>query len=239
MADDSRDVVDVDDDGPGEYEDPDDPYTAVTLIRAAGTITTRPVRPKTPMRHPSTNWINRYKPDAPIDPDVNYPVVRANSANSVGSGRNTFKVYLASDSDLSFNAFYGINFRGAGANEKNLCFLYSFQAAYYGLGRLDFVNKIPERDGDFVRRFGELCSSSASRYYIVYCAQDLVERCVTLVVGGPGDPVQIYDDYQEDNDPPCKFELLSQIEWLDKVYALYHVALPQPKRPKKTKKSKK
>ncbi|OWY94645.1 hypothetical protein PHMEG_00035570 [Phytophthora megakarya] len=76
-------------------------------------------------------------------------------------------------------------------------------------------------------------------YYIVHCSQDLVELWVTLVVGGPRHPVQIYDAYQEDKDPPCKLELLSQIEWLDKVYALYHVALPQPMRPKKPNKSKK
>ncbi|GMF35628.1 unnamed protein product [Phytophthora fragariaefolia] len=48
--------------------------------------------------------------------------------------------WKAAETDISFNAYYGDNFRGAGLSDKNLCFLYAFQAACHGLGRTGLVN---------------------------------------------------------------------------------------------------
>ncbi|EGZ29812.1 hypothetical protein PHYSODRAFT_309974 [Phytophthora sojae] len=53
---------------------------------------------------------------------------------------NQVNKWKAAGTDLSFIAFYGKNFRGAGASDTNLCFLYAFQAACFGLGRPGLVN---------------------------------------------------------------------------------------------------
>ncbi|POM62825.1 hypothetical protein PHPALM_27969 [Phytophthora palmivora] len=307
----ARATEESDDDDLDEYGDPNDPYSAASLLRAAKNFPERPSLPDAPTRHPPANWKNSYNPEAPIDPDAVYPIDK--NIDRIGTPPhvaypvewncrpcqlswewpenlrevpwciNQVNAWKASGSDLSFNAFYGCNFRGAGANEKNLYFLYAFQASCYGLGCPGLVsgdhwericraqgNEFPKgvlakaidaffnfvrSDGvrlDYVELFKKCLKVSVTSfqvldrdvchlppgYYIVRAAEDLVEHCFALILHGPEYPVEVFDDYQEGKDPPCKPEPLSHLELITKVYALYRVALPKPKS-KRSKKPKK
>ncbi|KAG2806678.1 hypothetical protein PC129_g11436 [Phytophthora cactorum] len=154
-----------------EWEDGNDPdpYAAANLTRASLTITERPPLPSPPERHPSAGWWNHYNPEAPVDTEAAYagrklidrhvepPHVAylvewncrpcqlswewAENLKNVYWCMNQVNKWKAATSDLSFNTFYGSNFRGAGALEENLCFLYAFQATCYGLGCPGLVNR--------------------------------------------------------------------------------------------------
>ncbi|KAG2799265.1 hypothetical protein PC113_g20939 [Phytophthora cactorum] len=152
-----------------ENDDDTDPYAAANLIRDSLTIAERPPLPSPPERHPSAGWWNHYNPEAPVDMEAAYAVRKLidrhgepphvaylvewncrpcqlswewpENLKSVYSCMNQVNKWKADDSDLSFNALYGSNFRGAGALDKNLCFLHAFQAACYGLGRSGLVNR--------------------------------------------------------------------------------------------------
>ncbi|EGZ29811.1 hypothetical protein PHYSODRAFT_470326, partial [Phytophthora sojae] len=73
-------------------------------------------------------------------------------------------------------------------------------------------------------------------YYIAHAAQHAIEHCFTVVIQGPGAPVQAFNDYKEGESPPCRLEPLSKLDALTVVHALYRVAQPRPKRSKKPKK---
>ncbi|KAG3111717.1 hypothetical protein PI125_g8877 [Phytophthora idaei] len=294
-----------------EWEDDNDPdpYAAASLIRASLIITGCPPLPSPPERHPSAGWWNHYNPEAPVDteaacavrklidrhgepPHVAY-LVEWNcrpcqlswewpeNLKHVYWCMNQVNKWMAAASDLSFNAFYGSNFRGAGASEENLCFLHAFQAACYGLGRPGLVNRDHWKrfclqqgktfaDGvlawdidvffnfiraenvplDYVELFkvnqdksmlSAVLMEKAVRglppgYYIVRAAEDVIEHCFTLIIRGPSDPVMIYDGYHERDDTRVILEPLTILGWLTKVYALYRVALPRPKRSRRPKK---
>ncbi|POM78148.1 Hypothetical protein PHPALM_4359 [Phytophthora palmivora] len=188
----ARAAEESDDDDLDEYEDPNDPYSAASLLRAAENIPERPSLPDAPTRHPSANWKNTYNPEAPIDPDAVYSIrklidristpphvaylvewncrpcqlswERPENLREVPWRINQVNAWKASGSDLSFKSFYGSNFRGAGANEKNLCFLYAFQAACYGLGCPGLVS------GDHWERF---CRAQGNEFPKGVLAKDI------------------------------------------------------------------
>ncbi|KAG1699229.1 hypothetical protein DVH05_014146 [Phytophthora capsici] len=53
---------------------------------------------------------------------------------------NQVNAWINSCQRVPFYKYFDRHFRGAGASETNLCFLYSFQAACYGLGKDGLVN---------------------------------------------------------------------------------------------------
>ncbi|POM78957.1 Hypothetical protein PHPALM_3450 [Phytophthora palmivora] len=221
-------AAESDDDDLDMYGDPDDPYSAASLLRAAENIPERTSLPDVSTRHPSANWKNTYNSEAPIDPDAVYPIRKLvdrigtpphlalstlptswewpENLGEVPWCINQVNAWKASGSDLSFNAFYGSNFRGAGANEKNLCFLYAFQAACYGLGCPGLVS------GDHWERF---CPAQGNEF----------PKCVLAKA------IDTFLNFVRS----CKPAPLSHLEWITKVYALYRVALSKPKHSKKPK----
>ncbi|KAG2771651.1 hypothetical protein JG687_00012164 [Phytophthora cactorum] len=72
-------------------------------------------------------------------------------------------------------------------------------------------------------------------YYIVHAAEDVTEHCFTMINRGPSKPVMICDGWHERDDPPVILEPQTILGWLTKVYALYRVMLPLPKRPRRPK----
>ncbi|KAG1697281.1 hypothetical protein DVH05_016566 [Phytophthora capsici] len=86
-----------------------------------------------------------------------------------------------------------------------------------------------------VRKFPDGC-------YTVHAAQHYVEHCLALVVNRDPTkqkfPVMIFDDYNESAYPPCTLEPVCKLDWLKRVYSIYHIAAEVPKLPKKSKKSK-
>ncbi|POM67146.1 Hypothetical protein PHPALM_16897 [Phytophthora palmivora] len=182
---------------------------------------------------------------APIDLGAVYPIRKL-----IDRVVNAWKAF---GSDLSFNAFDGSNFRGAGANEKNVgdhwerfCRVQGNEIPKGVLAKdIDAFFNFVRSDGvrlDYVELFKKCLKVSVTSLqvldrddrhlppgYYVHAAEDLVEHCFALALHGPEDPVEVFDDYQEGKDPSCKPEPLRHLEWITKVYALYRVALPKPK----------
>eukprot|EP00644_Phytophthora_capsici_P011928 jgi/Phyca11/15230/fgenesh1_pg.PHYCAscaffold_12_\ len=194
---------------------------------------------------------------APLPPSN--PVAGEPVAETVISPESPVDAWINSCKRVPFYKYFDRHFRGAGASETNLCFFYSFQAACYDLGKGGLVNsghwsrfcraqKKSFSNGvltrvplDYLRLFKKVQKFSMTAVTELE-RKHYVEHCLALVVNRDPTkqkfPVMIFDDYNESAYPPCTLEPVCKLDWLKRVYSIYHIAAEVPKLPKKSKKSK-